>query len=159
VLVHVGQVVFLAADGVEAVDLARQFKARLVLLDIAMPKLNGLLACDAIRSLPGYANVPIVMLTGYDDERMRHAARRVGANDFITKPFRPDQLLERLAGYLGIPAPAGRAPVNPTGAPPPLRRAQVWVEKKATGQGSDSDVRYQNGREIMRIFRGSERKT
>ena len=48
----------------EAVALARQFRARLVLLDIAMPRLNGLLACEAIRALPDYAEVPIVMLTG-----------------------------------------------------------------------------------------------
>ncbi len=105
VLVSAEQQVFLAADGLEAVGLARQFKARLVLLDIGMPRLNGLLACKTIRALPGYADVPIVMLTGYDNERMRQAARQVGANDFITKPFRP----ERTAWAAGeLSCPAGR---------------------------------------------------
>jgi DNA-binding response OmpR family regulator len=107
------QRVFLAADGNEAVALARQFEARLVLLDIGMPKLNGLMACEAIRLLPGYAEVPIVMLTGYADERMRLAAMQLGANDFITKPFQPDALMARLAPYLG-PSPA----TPPTGSPP-----------------------------------------
>ena len=104
VLVGAEQQVFPAADGLEAVHLARQFKARLVLLDIGMPRLNGLEACKAIRALPDYADVPIVMLTGYDDERVRQAAHRTGALDFITKPFRPDVLLARLAKYLHLPA-------------------------------------------------------
>jgi len=103
VLVRVEQLVFPAADGVEAVTLARQFRARLVMLDVAMPRLNGLLTCEAIRALPGYATVPIVMLTGYDEAPMRLAAQRLGANDFIIKPFRPDELVKRLAGYLGLP--------------------------------------------------------
>ena len=103
ILLHMEQQVFPAADGLEAISLARQFTARLVLLDIGMPRLNGLLACEAIRALPGYAKVPIVMLTGYDDERMRAAALRLGANDFITKPFRPDMLLARLSVYLAMP--------------------------------------------------------
>lgn len=100
-LENADQQVFLAVDGNEAVALARKFEARLVLLDIGMPKLNGLMACEAIRLLPGYAQVPIVMLTGYADERMRLAALQLGANDFITKPFQPDALMARLAPYLG----------------------------------------------------------
>jgi CheY-like chemotaxis protein len=103
VLRHAKQQVFLAGDGLEAVVLATQFKVRLVLLDIGMPRLNGLLACEAIRAQPGYADVPIVMLTGYSDEPMRAAAKRVGATDFITKPFRPDELLERLSVHLEMP--------------------------------------------------------
>jgi DNA-binding response OmpR family regulator len=113
VLEHAGQRVFVAADGVEAVTLAGQLKARLVLLDIGMPNLSGLLTLEAIRALPGYANVPIVMLTGYSGERMRMAAMELGANDFITKPFRPDVLMGRLARYLDLSA---RAP-QPNPAP------------------------------------------
>ena len=108
VLVRADQQVFPAADGLEALDLARQFKARLVLLDIGMPRFNGLQACEAIRALPDYADVPIVMLTGYDEERVRLAAIRAGAHDFITKPFRPDLLLARLAKYLHLPAGPAR---------------------------------------------------
>ncbi len=113
-LEHAGQQVFLAADGNEAVSLARQFSARLVLLDIGMPNLNGLMACEEIRLLPGYSEVPIVMLTGYSDDRMRQAAMQLGANDFITKPFQPDALVARLAVYLG---PPGMTP--PAIQPPP----------------------------------------
>ena len=76
ILVRTDRRVFPARDGLEAVMLAQQFPAGLVLLDVSMPRLNGLLACEAIRALPGYASVPIVMLTGHDDERLRKAARR-----------------------------------------------------------------------------------
>jgi len=108
VLRYAKQPVFLAADGIEAVILATQLRARLVLLDIGMPRLNGLLACEAIRAQPGYSGVPIIMLTGYSDERMHRAAQRLGATDFITKPFRPDALLARLEIYLDAPVRALR---------------------------------------------------
>ncbi len=127
ILLHTGQQVFPAADGFEAVHLARQFKARLVMLDIDMPRLNGLLACEAIRALPGYARVPVVMLTGYNDARMRAAAQRVGANEFVTKPFRPDLLLALLSGYIDLPAKAapGRTCAYGDGAVSGAA-AQVW---------------------------------
>ena len=100
ILSRAGHNVFPAANGAEAVMLAGGFRAGLVLLDIAMPRLNGLLACEAIRALPGYARVPIVILTGYSDIRLRRTARRLGPHDFITKPFRPSDLLARLAAHL-----------------------------------------------------------
>jgi CheY-like chemotaxis protein len=103
VLLRVRQQVFPVADGAEALTLARQFRARLVLLDISMPRLNGLQACTAIHNLPGYTEVPIVMLSSHDDERFRSAAKRVGATSFITKPFRPNLLLTQLAEYLDYP--------------------------------------------------------
>jgi|HubBroStandDraft_1064217.scaffolds.fasta_scaffold50877_2 CheY-like chemotaxis protein len=124
VLVRAEQLVFPVASGLEAVTLARQFRARLVMLDIAMPGLNGILACEAIRALPGYAAVPIVMLTGYDDAPMRLAAKRVGANDFITKPFRPDELLARLAPYLDLPAHL--MPATATAEDAGLPGARAW---------------------------------
>lgn len=107
VLVQVDMEVFPVANGMEALALARGFRARLVLLDIAMPLLNGLLACKAIRELPGYGRVPIVMLTGHDDPQMRAAAATFGATDFITKPIQPDALLARLAGCLEL-SPSGK---------------------------------------------------
>jgi len=153
VLVHVDQQVFPAADGLEAVILARQFRARLVLLDIGMPRLNGLLACEAIRALTGYARVPIVMLTAYDDGRIREAARRLGANDFITKPFRPDLLLARLAGYLDLGASVTGAGNVPAGQGQPWTGGKdpVWVV------GDSSELT--NGRRMLAITRKAERQS
>ncbi len=160
ILLHMEQQVFPAADGLEAVSLARQFTARLVLLDIGMPRLNGLLACQAIRALPGYAKVPIVMLTGYDDERMRAAALQVGANDFITKPFRPDLLLARLAAYLKIPAKAlpGR---TSAGGDHALAggRAQVWdIHHDPVAVCGDSEE-LTSGRKMLHVWRTLDGKS
>ena len=156
VLLYAEQQAFMAADGLEAVALARQFKARLVLLDIGMPRLNGLLACEAIRALPGYADVPIIMLTGYDDERIRKAAQRLGANEFLTKPFRPDVLLARLAVYLDIPTkalPAAPSVGSDDGSGFPAGRVQVWeVHRDPVAVCGDS-VNLTNGRQMLRVWR------
>ncbi len=107
VLARAKQHVFAAADGLEAVTLARRFKPRLVLLDIDMPRLGGLLACEIIHALPGYFDVPIVIVTGYNDTSLRKAAEQLGARDFIAKPFSPNALLARLAGFLDGPGGEG----------------------------------------------------
>lgn len=101
-LLSMGQTVFLASCGEEAVAVAMQVPASLVLLDLVMPRLNGFLACERLRRLPGYEHTPIVILSGFDGERERNAAIRVGATHFITKPFQPAMLLQSLSPYLNI---------------------------------------------------------
>jgi DNA-binding response OmpR family regulator len=142
VLLQSGLEVFVAGDGQEAVLLAEQFVARLVLLDIGMPRMNGLLACQAIRMLPGYADVPIVILTGYTDERMRQAAEQVGASDFLTKPFRPDELSLRLGMHLGQPAGALAAD-----------RTVQWKSSPAPAPNGRDSAELENGRKALHIWR------
>ncbi len=83
----------LCADGLEAVDLATQTLATAVLLDLRMPRMGGVEACRQIRELPRYASVPIVILTVFDGERLRHEARQAGATAYLAKPFSRDELL------------------------------------------------------------------
>jgi DNA-binding response OmpR family regulator len=85
--------VFPARSGAEAVVYAGSIQAALVILDINMPPLNGLDASAEIRSLPGYANVPIVVLTGFDDGENRRKARVAGVDAIVTKPFTAQHLL------------------------------------------------------------------
>jgi CheY-like chemotaxis protein len=94
------QEVFLANDGLEAVELASRMRVALVILDIDMPKLNGNLACERIRKLPGYERTPIVMLTIEDTEDVQLAALRSGATMFLAKPFAPARLMLTLSRYL-----------------------------------------------------------
>jgi DNA-binding response OmpR family regulator len=157
VLVRANQQVFPVVDGIEAVELARRFKARLVLLDIGMPRMNGLEAFAEIRALPGYADVPIVMLTGHSEEIMVAYARKLGVNDFITKPFRPNLLLARLAPYLDIPAH-----LRPDNVPPAGGRDQasgvkedVWDTAHAGPKSSADEQRAVKGREVMRVWRSA----
>jgi CheY-like chemotaxis protein len=98
----IDQDVFLARDGLEAVALASRIQAALVILDIRMPKLDGIVACTEIRRLPGYAHTPIVMLTFDDTERSQRLASRAGATMFLAKPFGSAALMLALSKHLPI---------------------------------------------------------
>jgi CheY-like chemotaxis protein len=88
--------ILLCVDGLEAVELASQTLATLVLLDLRMPKLDGIEACQQIRALPRYATVPIAILTVFDGEGMKRRALRAGATIFLGKPFSRAALLTAL---------------------------------------------------------------
>jgi CheY-like chemotaxis protein len=86
----------LCADGLEAVELATQTLATVVLLDLRMPKMDGIEACKQIRALPRYATVPIVILTVFVGDGMKRRALRAGASTFLGKPFSRAALLHAL---------------------------------------------------------------
>jgi CheY-like chemotaxis protein len=94
--------VFLASDGLEAVELASRVRAALIILDLKMPRMNGMLACQQIRLLPGNAQTPIVILTSLTGKNTESAAARVGATAYFAKPFRPALLLRALSRFLPI---------------------------------------------------------
>jgi DNA-binding response OmpR family regulator len=82
-----------ASDGVEALALARRLRPDLILLDVHMPRLDGLEACRQIRHDPALARTPIVMLTAAGQEADRARGREAGADEYLTKPFSPLALL------------------------------------------------------------------
>jgi len=82
-----------ASDGVEALALARRLRPDLILLDVHMPRLDGLEACRKIRRDPALAQTPIVMLTAAGQEADRARGREAGADEYLTKPFSPLALL------------------------------------------------------------------
>lgn len=83
----------LCADGLEAIEFASQTVATLVLLDLRMPRLGGIEACQQMRGLPGYTTVPIVILTVFDDDALKQRALRSGATAFLSKPLSSADLL------------------------------------------------------------------
>jgi CheY-like chemotaxis protein len=109
IMIGVGRDVLVASNGEEAVAFARRERARLFVLDLDMPKLNGLLTCKRLRALPGYESTPIAILTGHDGENARNAAMRVGATLFLAKPFQPAALLASLSPFLSIDTGTHRA--------------------------------------------------
>jgi DNA-binding response OmpR family regulator len=82
-----------ASDGVEALALARRLRPDLILLDVHMPRLDGLEACRQIRRDPALARTPIIMLTAAGQEADRARGREAGADEYLTKPFSPLALL------------------------------------------------------------------
>lgn len=89
-----------ADNGQEAVRLASQVQASLVILDIRMPKLDGLAACACIRALAGYETTPIVILTLDGAARTRQCATEAGATMYLVKPFGARTLMLALSKLL-----------------------------------------------------------
>ncbi len=96
-LVSAGYRVITASDGQEAVDTVDAHKPDLVLLDVMMPGLDGIEACERIRK---FSTVPIVMVTARGDERDRVRGLDVGADDYIVKPYSVTELLARVRAVL-----------------------------------------------------------
>ena len=86
-----------AMDGVAAVDIALAEKPDLIILDIMLPKMDGLAACKKIRHS---LNVPILMLTAKDEEIDKILGLELGADDYVTKPFSVRELMARIKANL-----------------------------------------------------------
>ncbi|MDH4228121.1 MAG: EAL domain-containing protein [Nitrospirota bacterium] len=85
-----------AGNGRQGADLFAQFAPDIVLLDVMMPGLDGFGTCRAIRSMPGGANTPVIMITALDDLASIDRAYEAGATDFTTKPIQWPVLAQRL---------------------------------------------------------------
>jgi CheY-like chemotaxis protein len=85
-------VVDMAVDGTEAVAVAQKSSYAAILMDMQMPKLNGLEATQEIRRLPGNRDTPIIAMTANAFAEDKAKCMTAGMNDFLIKPFSPDQL-------------------------------------------------------------------
>ncbi len=91
-----------AGDGLDAVEIIRHMPPpRLILLDVMLPRMDGMLVIPYIRNRPGWHDVPIVMLTAKANSQEVYRAINSGANSYITKPFDPLELMARLRAFLG----------------------------------------------------------
>lgn len=110
VFMRVGMEVISFADGISALNALANGTCPvpdLLLLDIGLPKMDGYEVARILRSNTGFAETPIVMLTGRDGVLDRVRSRLVGARDYIHKPFRPAELVERVCVQLRIAVPEG----------------------------------------------------
>lgn len=89
--------IFTAASGREAVELAQRQELHLILLDIMMPEMDGITAMAAIREK---SDVPIILLTAKSEETDKILGLNLGADDYITKPFRPLEVCARVRSQL-----------------------------------------------------------
>lgn len=94
-----GYDVRVATNGQMAVDVAKKFQPDLVLLDIMMPKMDGVEACRQIRAIPELINTYVVFLTARAEEYSEVAAFDVGADDYILKPIKPRALMSRISAF------------------------------------------------------------
>jgi len=93
--------ILVANNGREAVRLAQEEELDLILIDVVMPEMDGVEACQRIKSSPNTAAIKVVMLTGLAEERDRDRALLAGADDYLTKPFSPTVLITKMEELIG----------------------------------------------------------
>lgn len=95
-----GYQVFLANNGQEGVSVAKRVQPDLIILDIMMPKMDGIEACRLMRAIPEFKNTFMVFLTARSEEYSEIAGFNVGADDYIAKPIKPRALVSRINAIL-----------------------------------------------------------
>ncbi len=95
-----GHEVLLAEDGFDALSKVNDYEPHLIFCDILMPRLDGYQTCAIIKRNAKFSGVPIVMLSSKDGVFDKARGRMVGAQDYLTKPFTKDQLLQAV-GQIG----------------------------------------------------------
>jgi two-component system, OmpR family, response regulator RpaA len=91
--------VITATNGAHALKRARELPD-LILLDVVLPELDGFTVCQTLKKDRATASIPIIMMTGSPGQLNRFASQECGANDYLTKPFTPDELIARIRNLL-----------------------------------------------------------
>jgi two-component system alkaline phosphatase synthesis response regulator PhoP len=95
-----GYQVYLAGNGLEGINIAKKVHPDLIILDIMMPKMDGIEACRLMRAIPEFKNTFMVFLTARSEEYSEIAGFNVGADDYIAKPIKPRALVSRINAIL-----------------------------------------------------------
>ena len=95
-----GYEVFTAKNGVEAIAKAKKKQPHLIILDVMMPEMDGIEACEILRSTPGLENTIITFLTARGEDYSQVAGFDAGADDYITKPIKPKVLVSKVKALL-----------------------------------------------------------
>jgi len=95
-----GWQVLVAGEGVPGLALAKEQHPDVILLDVALPDISGLEVCRQLKSDPCTSSIPVAMLTAMAQETDRRAAMTLGADDYVTKPWRPAALIARITGLM-----------------------------------------------------------
>jgi signal transduction histidine kinase len=92
----------LTRNGLEALDAVRQRAPDLVLTDVMMPKMSGIELCRALKQDPNMRDIPVVLLTSKAEREMKIEGLELGADDYITKPFHPRELMARVRALVRV---------------------------------------------------------
>jgi len=95
-----GYQVMVANDGNKGLQVAKDYKPDVVIVDLNMPEINGHQVCVGLRAEPATSNIPIMMLTAVRELPAAMKGMASGANDFMTKPFQNDEVLARVEALL-----------------------------------------------------------
>jgi CheY-like chemotaxis protein len=99
-----------AEDGQRAVELARKHRPDLVMIDLVLPRLNGIEACRRLKADPATAGIPVIALTACSEGEFGLLARNAGCGRYLEKPIGPLDVLKAVEETIGRPPPAGEDP-------------------------------------------------
>lgn len=85
-----------AANGLDAIKKARSGAPDLIVLDLVLPELDGFAVCETLKRSPDTSAIPIILLTGLSSEFTRYAGIESGADEYVTKPISPQQLVPKI---------------------------------------------------------------
>ncbi len=105
-----GYIVQEAVNGLDAIEKTKSFLPDLILMDVMMPKMDGLEACRKIKEISGLSDIPIIFLTARSEEASELSGFEAGADDYIKKPIKPRILLSRIKAILGRSTNKNEAP-------------------------------------------------
>lgn len=97
-----GVEILTASNGEDALEIIKEQKPDLVFLDVMMPKMNGFEVCNTVKNELGRQDIYIIMLTAKGQEFDKQKGNEVGANLYMTKPFDPDEVMEKSIKILGF---------------------------------------------------------
>jgi DNA-binding response OmpR family regulator len=95
-----GHALITVMDGEAAEEKVKSEKIDLIILDVIMPKKNGFQVCRDIKSNDQFKNIPIIMVTSKDQESDKFWGMKQGADEYLTKPFKPEDLLKAVKKYI-----------------------------------------------------------
>ena len=95
-----GYEVFAASNGEEAVEMAPKVNPDLILMDVRMPRMTGYEACKAMKADPDLKDIPVVFLSAKGQESEKQQGMEAGAEEYLLKPFAPDQLTQAIKTIL-----------------------------------------------------------
>ena len=92
-----------ATDGMDAIEKLVKYQPEILILDIMLPKMNGFQLCQSLRANRAFSRIPILVCSARSSDRDINMAKRLGANDFLPKPFSPSELMTKIADLQQLP--------------------------------------------------------
>ncbi len=128
-----GYEVSVAGDGAEALSICLEIEPQALVMDVGMPKMNGIAVCRELRAHPAGRDLPIILLTARAAEADRHWGLDAGADEYLTKPFDPETLIATVSGLLEAQRRGEER--NPLTKLPDLAPAARRAAEEATHRG------------------------
>ena len=99
-LISHGHQIVTAMDGEEALKKTSEEKPDLIILDVIMPKKNGFQVCRIIKKTAELKDIPVILVTSKDQDSDKFWGKKQGADEYITKPFKPDELIAAVTKFI-----------------------------------------------------------